>query len=438
MPKPVVAGRASARPAGLSVLSSVSLSSPVERVFREEHGRVLSILIGLLGDFALAEDALQETFVAALEHWPRQMPDNPAAWLVAVGRRKAIDRLRRDKNREEKTALLADPRPDPLDDPAAMDETAIPDERLKLIFTCCHPALSLEARVALTLRTLGGLDTAEIARAFLVPVPTMNQRLTRAKTKIRAAGIPYEVPPARAIPERLDGVLAVLYLIFNEGYAATAGDDLIRQELCAEAIRLTSALVELLASRPDLGPQPEAMGLLALMLLHDSRRAARVDAAGDLVLLEDQDRGRWNRAEIDAGLALLDRVLALRRPGPYQIQAAIAALHAGARASADTDWPQIAALYGELRRYAPSPVVELNRAVAVGMARGPLAGLALLQRAELAEALDGYHWYHAAVADFLRRAGYRGEARAAYVLALSLCENRAERTFLTRRIEEVG
>jgi RNA polymerase sigma-70 factor (ECF subfamily) len=409
----------------------------VERVFREEHGRVLSILIGLLGDFDLAEDALQETFIAALEHWPRGAPDNPAAWLVTVGRRKAIDRLRRDRRREEKTAWLADPNPGPFDDPAAMDETAIPDERLKLIFTCCHPALSPEARVALTLRTLGGLSTAEIARAFLVPIPTMNQRLTRAKTKIRAAGIPYDVPPVEAIPERLDGVLAVLYLIFNEGYAATAGDDLIRRELCAEAIRLASALVELLASRPDLGPQPEAMGLLALMRLHDSRRDARVDAAGNLVLLEDQDRARWDRGQIDAGAALLERALALRRPGPYQIQAAIAALHAGARTAADTDWPQIAALYEELLHRAPSPVVALNRAVAVGMARGPLAGLALLQRAELAEALDGYHWYHAAVADFLRRAGYREQARAAYTLALALCENRAERAFLSRRIEEM-
>jgi RNA polymerase sigma-70 factor (ECF subfamily) len=415
------------------------ISRAIERVFREERGRVLSILIGALGDFDLAEDALQETFVAALEWWPRDgAPDNPAAWMVTVGLRKAIDRLRREKILGEKIALLSGPAAQPFGDPEDMDETAFPDERLKLIFTCCHPALSPEARVALTLRTLGGLDTAEIARAFLVPIPTMNQRLTRAKAKIRAAGIPYDVPPVRAISERLHGVLAVLYLIFNEGYAATSGDDLIRRELCAEAIRLATALVELLASRPDLGPQPEAMGLLALMLLHDSRRAARVDAAGEIVLLEDQDRGRWDRAEIDAGTALLERALVFHRPGPYQLQAAIAALHAAAATAAETDWSQIAALYGELLRRAPSPVVKLNWAVAAGMARGPLAGLAMLQTEALAEALDGYHWYHAAAADFLRRAGYREAARAAYVRALALCENRAERSFLARRIAELS
>jgi len=418
-------------------ITSLNDTSPtVERIFREERGRVLSILIGALGDFDLAEDALQETFITALERWPRDgAPRNPAAWMVTVARRKAIDQLRRGRTLDEKLPLLAAGR-DPADDPAHMDETPIPDDRLKLIFTCCHPALSPEARVALTLRTLGGLDTAEIARAFLVPVPTMNQRLTRAKAKIRGAGIPYAVPPVSAIPERLDGVLRVLYLIFNEGYAATAGDDHVRRDLCAEAIRLATALVELLASRPDLGPQPEAAGLLALMLLHDSRRDTRLDAAGEIVLLEDQPREQWDRAAIAAGTALLERALAQRQPGPYQIQAAIAALHAAAATAADTDWPQIAALYGELLRRAPSPVVELNRAVAVGMARGPLAGLALLQAPQLAEALDGYHWYHTAAADFLRRAGYREAARAAYVRALALCDNRAERAFLARRIAE--
>jgi RNA polymerase sigma-70 factor (ECF subfamily) len=415
------------------------LSSAIERIFREERGRVLSILISLLGDFDLAEDALQETFLAALTRWPRDgLPANPAAWMVAVGRRKGIDRLRREKTLADKLVLLADPAVAPFEEPEMTDEPAIPDERLKLIFTCCHPALSAEARVALTLRTLGGLDTAEIARAFLVPVPTMNQRLTRAKAKIRQAGIPYDVPTVAAIPERLDGVLAVLYLIFNEGYAATAGEDLIRRGLCAEAIRLTTALVELLASRPELGAQPEAKGLLALLLLHDSRREARVDAAGEIILLEDQDRGRWDRAEIDAGVAWLEEALAARQPGPYQIQAAIAAVHAGARTGAETDWPQIVALYGELARYVPSPVVALNRAVAVGMARGPLAGLALLQATEVAEALDDYHWYHAAVANFLRRAGYPEAARAAYARALSRCENRAERSFLARRIAELA
>ena len=409
----------------------------IERIFREERGRVLAILIGALGDFDLAEDALQETFITALERWPRDgVPGNPTAWMVTVARRKAIDQLRRGRTLHEKLPLLA-AESDPADDPTYVDETPIPDERLKLIFTCCHPALSLEARVALTLRLLGGLDTAEIARAFLVPVPTMNQRLTRAKAKIRGAGIPYAVPSASDIPERLDAVLRVLYLIFNEGYAATAGDDHVRRDLCAEAIRLATALVELLASRPDLGPQPEAAGLLALMLLHDSRRDTRTDATGELILLQNQSREQWDRAAIAAGTVLLDRALAQRRPGPYQIQAAIAALHSAAATAAETDWPQIAALYGELLRHAPSPVVELNRAVAVGMARGPLAGLALLQAPKLAEALDGYHWYHAAAADFLRRAGYREAARAAYVRALALCDNRAERAFLARRINEM-
>jgi len=413
-------------------------SDAIERALREDTGRVLAILIAALGDIDLAEDALQEALLVAVERWPTDgRPGNPAAWLVTVARRKAFDRLRRERALAEKTPLLVDLAA-PSDDPAAMDDTPIPDERLKLLFTCCHPALALEARVALTLRLLGGLDTAEIARAFLVTTPTMNQRLTRAKAKIRAAGIPYEVPPLAAVPERLDGVLHVLYLIFNEGYAATSGDAHIRADLCAEALRLAATLVDLLDARPELGPQPEAMGLLALLRLQDSRRAARLDAAGNIILLEDQDRRLWNRAAIDAGLALLDRALALRRPGPYQIQAAIAALHARAPTAADTDWRQIAALYDALRRVAPTPVVELNRAVAVGMARGPLAGLALLQRPELAAALDGYHWYHAAVADFLRRAGYRPEARAAYVRALALCDNRAEQAFLARRIDETS
>ncbi|MEZ4538376.1 MAG: RNA polymerase sigma factor [Chloroflexota bacterium] len=416
----------------------MDVTNVVDDVVRREHGRVLSILIGVLGDFDLAEDALQETLVTALERWPRDgIPNNPAAWMITVGRRKAIDRLRREKNLGRKTALLADPVAISLAEPDMTGETAIPDERLKLIFTCCHPALSPEARVALTLRTLGGLTTAEIAHAFLVPVPTMNQRLTRAKAKIRGAAIPYAVPSVEAIPERLDAVLNVLYLIFNEGYAASAGDNLIRRELCAEAIRLTLPLVALLESRPELGPQPEALGLAALMLLHDSRRPARTDAEGEIILLEDQDRGLWDRGQIDAGVGLLDRAIAARLPGPYQIQAAIAALHAQAPTPAETDWPQIALLYGRLWHYTPSPVVELNRAVAVGMARGPLAGLALLQEPELAAALDGYHWYHAAVADFLRRASYRGSAHAAYVRALALCENRAERSLLGRRIAEL-
>lgn len=410
----------------------------VEYIFRAENGRVLSILIGLLGDFDLAEDVLQEAFAVALERWPLDgIPDNPPAWMLTVARRKAIDGLRRSQILTGKLADLSNLAPLPFDDPAAMDDTVFPDDRLKLMFTCCHPALALEAQVALTLRTLGGLDTAAIARAFLVPVPTMNQRLTRAKNKIRAAHIPYEVPPVSAVPDRLEGVLRTIYLIFNEGYTATSGADLMREDLSAEAIRLAKTLVELLNMRPDLGPQPEASGLLALMLLHDSRRAARLDASGNIVLLEEQDRARWDRAAIDAGIRLLDDALALRRPGPYQIQAAIAALHSQAATAADTDWPQIAALYEELMRHTPSPVVALNRAVAVGMARGPLAGLTLLQQPDLSDALDSYHWYHAAMADFLRRAGYTAEARAVYLRALALCDNRAEQVFLARRIEEL-
>ena len=417
------------------------LADTVEATFRAEHGRVLGALIAALGDFDLAEDALQAAMLTALERWPAEgLPHNPAAWITTVARRKAIDRLRRDQAYERKLAVLLAEQA--LEGPADLDELTpqddIPDERLKLIFTSCHPALAQEAQVALTLRALGGLSTAEIARAFLVPVPTMNQRLTRAKSKIRQAGIPFQVPPSHVLPERLDTVRQVLYLIFNEGYAATAGSDLIRRDLCAEAIRLARVLVELLAGAPDLAPDPEVLGLLALMLLHDSRRDTRVDAAGELVLLEDQDRSRWDRAAIAEGVALLDQAIALRRPGPYQIQAAISALHAQAATAADTDWRQIEALYGELARRLPSPVVALNQAVAIGMAHGPIAGLMAIDRRNLAADLDGYHWYHAARADLLRRAGYVSEAVTAYTRALDLCHNQAERNFLSRRMEELG
>lgn len=421
--------------------SASDIAGVVERTFREESGRVLGALIGTLGDFELAEDALQETLLAALERWPTDgVPRNPAAWITTVARRKAMDRLRRDRSFERKLPLLhwLETERDAASEIDLFEDRPIPDERLKLMFTCCHPALALEAQIALTLRTLGGLRTAEIARAFLTSIPTMNQRLTRAKAKIRAAGIPFQVPRAPEISDRLDAVLRVLYLIFNEGYSATAGDDLIRRELCAEAIRLTRVLVELLTDEPDSAENPETLGLLALMLLHDSRLSARVSATGDLVLLEDQDRSSWDRARIGEGLALLDRAMRLRRPGPYQLQAAISALHAQAATPEETDWAQIAALYERLVQIDPSPVVQLNLAVAVGMARGPLAGLMALEGFGLDHQLREYHWYHSARADLFRRAGYYAEAKSAYARALTLCHNRAERAYIGRRLAEVS
>ena len=422
------------------------IAQVVEQVYRRESGRILAALIGSLRDFTLAEDALQDAVEVALRQWPEQgVPRNPAAWLTTIARRRAIDRLRREgvltRKQETLQALEQLERSDASDFPDtindAEDTIPFPDERLKLLFTCCHPALPLEARVALTLRTLGGLSTAEIAAAFLTPLPTMAQRLVRAQRKIRDAGIPYRVPPLPLLAERMEGVLAVLYLIFNEGYASTSGDALIRQDLCAEAIRLARVLVELIASEADLPDEPEATGLLALMLLHASRQAARVDAAGDLVLLEDQDRTLWNWAEIVEGMELLDAALALRRPGPYQIQAAISALHAEAPTADETDWRQIALLYARLAHMTPSPVVELNQAVAVAMAHGPDAGLELLDRLRLGETLAHYHLYHAARADLLRRAGRYKDAAASYRAALRLCQNRIEQRFLQRRLAEV-
>lgn len=415
----------------------------VERVFREESGRILAGLIAATRDFTLAEDALQDAYIAALLQWSVSgIPRNPAAWLSTIARRKAIDGLRRAATlarKQEQLAALTTLELEDGDEPAeAATEAHFPDQRLKLLFTCCHPALSLDARVALTLRTLGGLSTSEIAAAFLVSEPTMAKRLVRAQRKIRDAGVPYRVPPLPLLPERLDGVLAVLYLIFNEGYAASHGDALIRQELCAEAIRLARVLVDLLAREPEVSEDPEAHGLLALMLLHHARRRARVDANGDAVLLDDQDRSVWERPEIDDGVALLDRALALRRFGPYQIQAAIAALHDQAPTAEQTDWSQIAALYATLARLAPSPVVALNRAVAVAMADGPERGLALLDQPELAEQLDAYHHFHAARADLLRRCNQRQAARDAYVRALELCQNATERRFLMRRLAGVS
>jgi RNA polymerase sigma-70 factor (ECF subfamily) len=393
----------------------------LDELHRREYGRILASLIRVVRDFDLAEDAVQEAFEAAVARWPAQgPPQNPVAWLVSTARHKALDQLRRramaDRKRDEIAALAA-----------STEDTPVPLDSLRLLFTCCHPALAKEAQVALTLRTICGLSTEEIARAFLVPVPTLAQRLVRAKAKIKGARIPYDVPGDDALGERLDAVLAVIYLVFNEGYSASFGPELVRGDLCAEAIRLAGLLIELLPA------EREPKGLLALMLLHDARRATRTDDEGAIVLLEDQDRSRWDRAKIVEGSRLLEPALRGVPPGAYAIQAAIAALHAHAPSVGATDWRQIAALYGVLARIHPSPVVELNRAVAVAMADGVEQGLALLDAIDL----PGYYLLPAARADLLRRAGRLAEAAAAYRDALALVTNDAERRFLERRLAEV-
>jgi RNA polymerase sigma-70 factor (ECF subfamily) len=406
---------------------SAATEEVVDRLFRRESGRAVASLIRAVGSFDLAEDAVQDAFAIALERWPRDgVPDNPGAWITTTARHRAIDRIRREQTGRAKSESAEQLRAlEGLSD--EMQE--IPDERLRLVFTCCHPALPMESRIALTLRTVGGLSTREIARAFLSPESTVAQRLVRAKKKIREAGIPYRVPPRDLLEERLTGVLAVLYLVFNEGYSATSGDDLVRVDLCDEAIWLTRMVDRLL---PD---QAEVRGLLALMLLQHSRRDARTDADGRLVLLEDQDRARWDHEMIDEGVSVLDGALALRGPGPYQLQAAIAALHAQAPRPDDTDWPEIASLYRALATATPSPVVELNRAVAVAMADGPSAGLRLVDT--LAGELEDYHLFHAARADLLRRLERREEAETAYRRALALVTNPAERAFLEGRLAQV-
>ena len=404
----------------------------VDVVYRSDSRQVLATLIRLLGDFETAEEALHDAFAVAVEQWARDgVPANPRAWLVSTGRFKAIDGMRRRTRHDASVAEMAKQlEPTTTLDVNEQNDESVEDDRLRLIFTCCHPALSPEAQVAMTLREVCGLTTEEIARAFLTKPPTIAQRIVRAKAKIREARIPYEVPSEKELPDRLDAVLRVIYLVFNEGYSASSGDSLTRHDLCGEAIRLGRVLIELL-------PEAEATGLLALMLLQDSRRAARTSPTGDLILLEDQDRSLWNQSQISKGASLVERALSTGQVGPYTIQAAIAAAHAQAPSSATTDWDQIVSLYDLLMRAEPSPVVELNRAVAVAMRDGPLAGLALIDTILTRGELGNYHLAHAARAYFFRRLGRTAEARASYKRALSLTQQEPERRFLEKRLNEL-